>query len=117
MYDAQLRGEAEVYDALSWTRDGPLYRGVLDRKGFVSYISLDGVDNIAGLIQRTIHHYLDELGVEEFEWKTRGHDERAEQLHQELCNAGFVADEPETVMVGAAKPEGLYKKCTRYSSV
>ena len=102
VYDAQLRGEAEVYDALSWTRDGLLYRGVFDRKGFVSYVSLDGVD-VARLIQRTIGHYRDELSVDEFEWKTRGHDERAEQLHQELSNAGFVAEEPETVMVGAAK--------------
>ncbi|WP_298345375.1 GNAT family N-acetyltransferase [Ferrimicrobium sp.] len=102
-YDAQLRGEAEVYDALSWTRDGPLYRGVLDGGGFVSYVSLDGIDNIARLVQRTIGHYRDELGVDEFEWKTRGHDERAEQLHQELCNAGFIAEEPETVMVGAAE--------------
>jgi hypothetical protein len=100
-YDEQLRGEAEVSGAVSWDRSGPLYRGVFSRGGFVSYDSLDGVDDIDALIADTIAFFAAIPQVEEFEWKTRGHDHPAD-LGERLEAAGFVPDEIETVMVGDA---------------
>ena len=40
--------------------------------------------------------------VVEIEWKTRGHD-RAEGLHEALVDAGYVPQEPESIMIGAAE--------------
>lgn len=100
-YNAQLRGVAEMQGALSWDRDGPLYRALFERGGFVSYESLAGVDDIEDLIGRTVAYYqgLDQL--EEFEWKTRGHDQPTD-LDFRLQKAGLVPEEVETVMVGEA---------------
>jgi hypothetical protein len=100
-YDEQLRGEAEVSGADSWDRSGPLYRAVSSRGGFVSYDNLDGVDDIDALIADTIAFFEAIPQVEEFEWKTRGHDHPAD-LGDRLEAAGFVPDEIETVMVGDA---------------
>lgn len=100
-YDEQLRGVAEMGGTQSWDRDGPLYRGVLERGGFVSYESLAGVEDVDDLIGRTVAHYVGLDQVEEFEWKTRGHDQPAD-LGSRLRRAGLVAEEVETVMVGEA---------------
>ena len=100
-YDAQLRGEAEVAGAISSDRAGPLYRGVFGRGGFVSYESLDGVDDVDRLIVETVAHFAALAQVEEFEWKTRGHDRPAD-LGERLQRAGLVAEDRETVMVGEA---------------
>ena len=100
-YDAQLRGEAEVAGAASWDRAGPLHRAVFGRSGFVSYESLDGVGDVDRLIAETVAHFAGLPQVEEFEWKTRGHDRPAD-LGERLRRAGLVAEEPETVMVGEA---------------
>lgn len=100
-YDEQLRGLAEVQGALSWDRDGPLYRALFERGGFVSYESLAGVDDIDDLIGRSVAYYQGLGQVNEFEWKTRGHDQPA-NLDFRLQRAGLVPEDVETVMVGEA---------------
>lgn len=100
-YDEQLRGVAEMQGAESWDRDGPLYRGLGDRSGFVSYESLDGVADLDDLIERTVAFFAGMPEVDEFEWKTRGHD-RPPDLDARLRRAGLVPEEVETVMVGEA---------------
>lgn len=106
-YDAQLRGSAEVQGSVSWDRSGPLYRGLFSDGGFVSYDSLDtlqssgGVDAVDALIGETVAYYEAIPQVEEFEWKTRGHDWPPD-LDRLLRAHGFQPDEVETVMVGEA---------------
>jgi len=100
-YDQQLRGVAEMQGAQSWDRDGPLYRALFERAGFVSYESLDGVEDLDDLIERTVAHFAGIAPVEEIEWKSRGHDRPAD-LDARLRRAGFVPEEIETVMVGEA---------------
>ncbi|HET7430814.1 MAG TPA: GNAT family N-acetyltransferase [Nocardioides sp.] len=101
-YDSQLRGEAEVQGATSWDRSGPLYRALFSRDGFVSYESLEGVADLDALIAETVAFYAGHPEVEQFEWKTRGHDGPAD-LDARLRAHGFVPDEVETVMVGEAR--------------
>lgn len=103
-YDAQLRGAAEVQGAVSWDRSGPLWRALFDRGGFVSYESLEGLgdlDAVDALIAGTIAFYAEHPEVEEFEWKTRGHDWPPD-LAEHLRAQGLEPDEVETVMVGEA---------------
>lgn len=100
-YDQQLRGVADMQGAQSWDRDGPLYRALWERQGFVSYESLAGVEDLDDLIQRTVDYFAGISQVEEFEWKSRGHDQPAD-LDTRLQRAGLVPDEIETVMVGEA---------------
>ncbi|GAA1914476.1 GNAT family N-acetyltransferase [Nocardioides hwasunensis] len=84
-------------------RDGPLWRGIFDHGGFVSYRDLDGIegDALDDLIARTVVHYRDETDVDSFEWKSRGHDLPAD-LGERLVAHGFEAEPVETVMVGEA---------------
>ncbi|TAM91877.1 MAG: GNAT family N-acetyltransferase [Jatrophihabitans sp.] len=100
-YDEQLRGAAEMQGVPSWDRDGPLYRGVLAREGFVSYRSLAGVADLDALIERTVGYFAGLGRIEQFEWKTRGHD-RPTDLGARLQRAGLVPEDVETVMVGEA---------------
>ena len=100
-YDAQLRGVAEVQASLTWDRDGPLYRALFKQGGFVTYESLAGVDDLEDLIGRTVAYYQGLDRIEEFEWKTRGHDQPAD-LGLRLQRAGVLPEEVETVMVGEA---------------
>jgi len=102
-YDAQLRLDAEMLDARSWHRHGPLVRGVFGRGGFVSYRDLGdpsgaGIDR---LIAATVAWFRDETDVPSFEWKTRGHDLPAD-LPDRLVAHGFRPEPAETVMVGRA---------------
>ncbi len=99
-YDAQLRGEAEVHNAEVWDRVGPLWRALWHGRGFVTYESLEGYD-LVRLVAATVEHFADETAVEQFEWKTRGHDDLP-GLHEVLLDAGLVPEEVETVMVGEA---------------
>ncbi|MEO7628629.1 MAG: GNAT family N-acetyltransferase [Nocardioides sp.] len=101
--DAQLRREAEVLSATDVSFDGPLVRGRFERGGFVSYRDLDGIagDALDELIARTIAHFRDDTDVDEFEWKTRGHDAPAD-LAERLVAAGLRAEPEETVMIGDA---------------
>jgi len=103
-YDAQLRGAAEVQGSLHWDRSGPLWRARDRREGFVSYESLEEVgapDAVDALIAETVAYFAGQPEVEEFEWKTRGHDWPAD-LDQRLRAHGLEPDEVETVMVGEA---------------
>ncbi|WP_151083031.1 GNAT family N-acetyltransferase [Nocardioides cynanchi] len=101
-YDAQLRGAAEVAGSLSSDRSGPLWRGIFATSGFVSYESLDGVADVDALIAQTVAYFAALPQVEEFEWKTRGHDRPAD-LGARLEAHGLVPEEVETVMVGDAR--------------
>jgi hypothetical protein len=101
-YDAQLRGAAEVAGSDSWDREGPLWRGAFGRGGFVSYESLEGVDDVDALIGDTVAFFEGIPQVEEFEWKTRGHDWPPD-LGTRLEAHGFEPEEVETVMVGEAR--------------
>ncbi|HXH81184.1 MAG TPA: GNAT family N-acetyltransferase [Nocardioides sp.] len=102
-YDAQLRREAEVLTATDVTSDGPLVRARFDWGGFVTYRDLDGLTGttLDDLILRTVAYFRDETDLDEFEWKSRGHDAPAD-LREHLLAAGFTADPEETVMVGEA---------------
>lgn len=102
-YDAQLRREAELLTATDVSTDGPLVRGRFAHGGFVSYRDLDGLAgaDLDALIRRTIAHFRDETDVEDFEWKTRGHDAPAD-LADHLLAAGLRAEPEETVMIGEA---------------
>lgn len=107
-YDAQLRREAEIPSALSWTEIGPLvlatYAG---GRGFITYRSLevDGLvatpESIRDLVAAAVEHYRSQPDVLKVEWKTRGHD-HAPGLHEALVGAGFEPEEQESVMVGDA---------------
>lgn len=106
LYDAYLRTDAEVPNALSLKRLGPLYLATYPgRRGFVTYADLEGYDGPAdggrldGLIAAAIAHFRGDVVA--FEWKTRGHDRPAD-LAERLVGAGFVAEEPESVMIGEA---------------
>jgi GNAT superfamily N-acetyltransferase len=116
-YDAQLRGEAEVQGAQSWDQSGPLWRGLFNDGAFVSYESLEGLGSVEAvdeLIADTVAYMESQPQVQEFEWKTRGHDWPPE-LDGLLRAHGFEPDEVETVMVGEARhlavdvdlPEGV----------
>lgn len=115
-YDEQLRDEAEAAFATGWERHGPVIWAVFaGNRGFVTYRSLDGWsgDRLDALIAETVAHY-EALGVEQAEWKTRGHDDVPELDHL-LRSHGFEPDEPESVMIGRAEdlavdvplPEGV----------
>jgi ribosomal protein S18 acetylase RimI-like enzyme len=101
-YDAQLRGVAEVAGSLSWDREGPLWRAVSMTDGFVSYESLEGVDDVDALIGDTVAFFEGIPEVERFEWKTRGHDWPPD-LGARLEAQGLEPEEIETVMVGEAQ--------------
>ncbi|WP_276969425.1 MULTISPECIES: GNAT family N-acetyltransferase [Ferrimicrobium] len=100
-YDDELRDIAEMQGALSWDRDGPLWRALFEGGGFVSYKSLDHVEDLDELIARTVVYFAGMSQVKEFEWKSRGHD-RPSDLDARLRAAGLVPEELETVMVGEA---------------
>jgi hypothetical protein len=101
-YDAQLRGAAEVAGSVRWDRSGPLWRAVFAASGFVSYESLDGVDDVDALIAETVAFFAGIPQIEEFEWKTRGHDWPPD-LGARLEAQGLEPEEIETVMVGEAR--------------
>ena len=103
-YDAQLRTDAETPSAVDVTRLGPLRLVTFaGGRGFVTYRDLGGADAAAvrGLVTDALAHYVADPGITRVEWKTRGHDS-APGLHEALLAHGFVADEPESVMVGEA---------------
>jgi GNAT superfamily N-acetyltransferase len=103
-YDAQLRGDAEVQGALEVEQVGPLWRGVFSDSGFVSYESLEELGSeeaVDALIGETVAYFAGRAGIDEFEWKTRGHDWPA-TLDRMLRAHGVQPDEVETVMVGEA---------------
>ncbi|MFI7609196.1 hypothetical protein ACIBTV_29355 [Micromonospora sp. NPDC049366] len=105
-YDTQLRPELPdpVPAGVTVERDGPLYRVVgLGRGGFLTYRDLGGLagDALDELIARQVEVFR--RRGEQVEWKLAGHDEPAD-LPDRLRAAGFVPEEPETVVIGAVAP-------------
>ncbi|WP_406263543.1 GNAT family N-acetyltransferase [Actinacidiphila glaucinigra] len=117
-YDRQLRARvpADLSRYESVERDGPLLRKTYrhGEAGFLDYRDLGGLDGpgLDALIVRQRDHYA-ALGMP-VEWKYHTHDLPA-GLPDRLVAAGFVPEEPETVLVGEAAaltaapvlPEGL----------
>lgn len=104
-YDRQLRTDAEVTDAVSVTRHGPLRLATFSGgRGFVTYADLGGADadGIAELVETAVQHFRGRTDVDEVEWKSRGHD-HAPGLHDSLIAHGFAPDEPESIMIGEAE--------------
>ncbi|MEV4755381.1 GNAT family N-acetyltransferase [Micromonospora sp. NPDC049559] len=105
-YDAQLR--PEVPDPLpagvTVERDGPLVRITgLAGGGFLTYRDLDGLtgDRLDELIARQRNFFAGR--GEPVEWKLCAHDEPAD-LGERLRAAGFVPQDPETVLIGPVGP-------------
>jgi hypothetical protein len=104
-YDEQLRTDAETPNATAVTALGPLRLVTFaGGRGFVTYQDLGGADAdaIARLVGAALAHYQADPEITQVEWKTRAHD-RAPGLHQSLLDHGFVAEEPESIMIGEAK--------------
>lgn len=98
-YDANLRTAAEVRSARTVDRIGPLWLGRFgDDHLHVTYQHLeDAAERVAELAA-----YIGaDPTIRTAEWKTRSHD-HAPGLIEALADAGFVADEPESVMIGEA---------------
>lgn len=103
-YDEQLRGRRELDGADRIEEVGPVWTGVFPGgNGFVGYRDLGALDaqGIRRLVAEVTARFESMPDVEGFEWKTRGHD-RAPGLEEALIDRGFIADEPESVMVGEA---------------
>ncbi len=103
-YDEQLRTDAETPSAVDVTILGPLRLVTFaGGRGFVTYRSLGDIDQdaLGRLVTRALDHYRDTPEITKVEWKTRGHD-HAPGLHDSLVEAGFVAEETESIMVGDA---------------
>jgi GNAT superfamily N-acetyltransferase len=100
-HDAQLRAHVptRLPDGESVDLVGPLVRfsGGFGR-GWVLYRDLDGIegDALDELIAAQVAYFA-ERG-QRFEWKTYAHDRPAD-LAERLLAAGFVAEEPETVVI------------------
>lgn len=102
-YDDQLRGDTEVQDVVAVERLGPLWLATLfGGRGFITYRELPtDATEIASLAAQALAHFRDTTDAGSVEWKTRDHDQ-APGLEQTLEQLGFVADEPESIMIGEA---------------
>ncbi|MDP9027678.1 MAG: GNAT family N-acetyltransferase [Actinomycetota bacterium] len=103
-YDAQLRGDAEVPDALTVDVLGPLRLATFaGGNGFVTYRDLGGLqaDAIRRLVPEVVDFFRNRPEVDHVEWKTRAHDE-APGLVEALTENDFVPDDPESIMIGEA---------------
>lgn len=116
-YDEQLRTDAETPSALTVVVMGPLQLVTFaGGRGFVTYRDLAGAERheMNDLVNAALAHYESDAAITRVEWKTRGHD-HAPGLHEALVGAGFVMEEPESVMIGEARrlatdvkiPEGV----------
>lgn len=103
VYDEHLRGAGEVASATRSTTHGPLWLARFGRHGLVTYRSLAGLDGeqVDALVARAAAYFAADAEVEEWEWKTRSHDEPTD-LPRRLEAAGLVAEEVETIMLGEA---------------
>lgn len=104
LYDAQLRTEAETAAALRVERIGPLHLATFaGGRGHITYRDLDRADaaQIATWVAEAVEYYRADPQVVAVEWKTRAHD-RSPGLHEALTAAGFVPEEPESIMLGEA---------------
>ncbi|WP_438489800.1 GNAT family N-acetyltransferase [Streptomyces sp. S186] len=106
-YDEQMRGVPPTPpEGVGYEQDGPLLRIVGQFRGFVSAPRDVGVRGAE--LDRLIARQRDYFAArgEAVEWKTRGHDRPAD-LTDRLRAAGFVPEEPETVLIGLAKEMGV----------
>jgi hypothetical protein len=104
-YDEQLRTDAETPSAVAVSVLGPLRLVTFaGGRGFVTYRDLGGADadGIGRLVEAALARYRGDPQVTQVEWKTRAHD-HAPGLHRSLVDHGFVAEEPESIMIGAAQ--------------
>ena len=104
-YDEQLRTDAETPGAVEVAGLGPIRLVTFGSgRGFITYAHLDGADEatIRGWVEEALDYYRDKPEIGEVEWKSRGHD-HAPGLHQALIDNGFVAEEPESIMIGRAE--------------
>lgn len=102
-YDAQLRVEAA--SAVSVERLGPLHLATYaGGRGWITYADLAGADaaTIRGWVEAVLEHFAGDPEIRRIEWKTRGHDV-APGLHEALVANGFIAGEPESIMIGEAR--------------
>lgn len=102
MYDAQLRGDPEMYDAPTVTTIGPVLVGTFPvrRRCFVTYppFAMAGSE-VDDLIEEVIAHAVAHRCVDHIKWKLREHDPVPELL-QRLREHGFIVHETETVLAG-----------------
>jgi hypothetical protein len=101
-YDEQMRGISNSgRPGLVIEQDGPVLRVAGQHRGFVTGPRDLGVDGpeLDALIARQRDYFA--VRGEAVEWKTRGHDLPA-SLTGRLRAAGFVAEDQETVVIGAA---------------
>ncbi|UPK74109.1 GNAT family N-acetyltransferase [Nocardioidaceae bacterium SCSIO 66511] len=104
-YDEQLRTDAETPSALEVVREGPLRLITFPGgRGFVTYRDLGGADEaeIRALVPSVLDRYRNDPEITRVEWKTRAHD-HAPGLYDALLAAGFVAEDPESIMIGDAR--------------
>lgn len=103
-YDEQLRIDAETPGAVSVVIQGPLHLlRFAGGRGLVTYRDLGDLDRtrIDRSVSDVLAYFKSDPVFTTLEWKTRGHD-RAAGLHEALINNGFLAHEPESIMLGAA---------------
>lgn len=109
LYDEQLRADVETPSAISVERHGPLRLVTFGGgRGFITYRDLGGADAeaIRHLVTEALDHYRADPEINRVEWKTRGHD-HAPGLHGTLLENGLIPDEPESIMIGAARDLAL----------
>ncbi|MCS4275865.1 hypothetical protein M2390_001037 [Mycetocola sp. BIGb0189] len=102
-YDLQLRTTPEVRTAESVFTLGALTLAIFPGgHGFVTYAGLDKTSraSIVQTVNDALAFFVERPDIVDVEWKTRAHDD-APDLHAVLTRAGFVAEEPESVMIGA----------------
>ncbi|RLP82354.1 GNAT family N-acetyltransferase [Mycetocola lacteus] len=102
-YDQQLRTTVEVRTAESVFMLGGLTLAIFPGgHGFVTYAKLDATPtgSIAQNVNTALAYFATYPEIVDVEWKTRAHDD-APGLHTALTRAGFVAQESESVMIGA----------------
>ncbi|MBO3748331.1 GNAT family N-acetyltransferase [Streptosporangiaceae bacterium NEAU-GS5] len=112
-YDSQMRHQTSV-PGVECQVDGPIVRHVGMSRGFVDAPRDTGLRGAA--LDELIARQRDFFAArgEGVEWKTFAHDEPAD-LTERLTAAGFVPEEPETVLIGLAEqmaadpvlPDGL----------
>ncbi|KDN84041.1 GNAT family N-acetyltransferase [Kitasatospora cheerisanensis] len=99
-YDEHMRGLGAARDGETQQSDGPLLRKHGGFRGFITSptadLGLRGAE-LDELITRQRDFFA--ARGEAVEWKTRGHDLPAD-LPERLTAAGFVAEAPETVLIG-----------------
>ncbi|MBA8815485.1 hypothetical protein FHX48_000537 [Microbacterium halimionae] len=116
-YDTQLRTDAETPGATKITRLGSLRLVTFaGGRGFITYQTLGdaSAESLRRLVPEALRYFAADDEIDRVEWKTRGHD-HAPGLSDALLENGFVADEPESIMIGDAQglavdvplPEGV----------